>query len=379
MTVTRRDALIATGAGAAAAGLTLASATASTAAPAEITPPDSYPLRLPDMRLRDPWIVTDAASGHYYLYTSNVAVLTGAPLVGTMVYRSQDLKQWSTPEVVFQVTPDLWGVNGGWAPEVHRWKGRWYLFVTLHNPSKPLTVPARGHYGIPVQTPQFQRGTVIAVADSLMGPFAVIDPAKPVAPETFMTLDGHLFKDDDGKPWMVYAHEWVQKIDGTIEAVPLKDDLSGAAGKPIHLFKGSDATWVGEEMPSPSANQIAAYVTDGPELYRLPGGALAMLWSTFEKNINNINGTVSGHYVQTYAVSPSGKLKGPWVQQRPLLRHDTGHGMIFRTLPTDEKPAKRMLIAHHGVSNAHAKLWEIELRRTGLRLGKHRKDLDGAS
>jgi hypothetical protein len=131
-------------------------------------------------------------------------------------------------------------------------------------------------------------------------------------------------------------------------------------------------------MPSPSVNQIAAYVTDGPQLIHLPGGALAMLWSTYEKTINNSNGTVTGHYVVTQAVSPSGKLHGPWVQRSPLLRADTGHGMIFRTLPTKTKKSEPLLIAHHGTRTPHARLYEVDLRRDGIRLGKHRKDLDGA-
>ena len=375
MTLSRRSVLLGAGTTALAAGITAASATASDAAvPA---PPTAYPHRLTDLVLRDPYVVADKPSGHYWLYVANDPARTGVKGAGTMVYRSTDLKRWSDPVVVFTPGTDLWGWNGGWAPEVHRWKGRWYLFVTLHNPKQPLPVPRPNASGIPVQIPQHARGTVVAVADSLLGPFSVIDKTKPVAPATFMTLDGTLYEDGKGRPWMVYAHEWVQKIDGTMEAIPMKKDLSGADGKPIHLFKGSDATWISQEMPSPSANQILPYVTDGPQLIHLPGGALAMLWSTYEKTINNTNGTVTGHYVVTSAVSPSGKLHGPWTQRQPLLRHDTGHGMVFRTLPTKGHPAKSLLIAHRGAKTAHAKLWEIELRRDGLRLGKQRKDLDG--
>jgi hypothetical protein len=323
-------------------------------------------------------MVVDEATDHYYLYVANNPLLSNVKGVGTMVYRSRDLKHWSDPIVVFRPGPELWAQNGAWAPEVHRWRGHWYLFTTLHNPKKPLPVPRPNASGIPVQIPQIQRGTIVAVSDSLLGPFTAVDPEGPVTPQSFMTLDGTLYKDGKGRPWMVYAHEWVQKIDGTMEAIPLKKDLSGADGRPIHLFKGSDATWISEEMPSPSANQILPYVTDGPQLIHLPGGALAMLWSTYEKTINNSNGTVTGHYVVTYAVSPSGKLHGPWNQRRPLLRHDTGHAMVFHTRATKGRKSRPMLIAHRGTSKTHAKLYEIEIRRDGLRLGKQRKDLDGS-
>lgn len=373
MPVTRREALLAAGTTALTSGL------AATAAPAEAdVPPDAYPLRLTDVPLRDPFVVPDAASRLYHLYVANNASLSGARGVGTMVLRSRNLRDWSRPQAVFQVSPDLWGVHGGWAPEVHRWRGRWYLLTTLHDPAKPLPVPKAGKYGIPVQIPQFQRGTVIAVADSLLGPFTVLDPTRPVPPETFMTLDGTLFKDEKGDPWMVYAHEWIQKLDGTVEAVRLKRDLSGAAGSPIHLFKGSDASWISERMAVPSVNQLPPYATDGPQLHRLPGGALGMLWSTYGKTTTSSNGTVTGPYVQTFAVSPSGRLKGPWVQGRPLLEGG-GHGMVFSRLAKPGKKAKPMLIVHRGGRTTHARLYEIELRRDGYRLGKHRADLDGSA
>jgi hypothetical protein len=376
MPITRRNVLLGAGTTALAAGITMATATTSDAA---TVPPASYPHRLIGMPVRDPYVTVDAGTGHYYLYATNDPRMSGVPGVGTMVYRSRDLQHWSDPVVVF--TPDAagWAQSGAWAPEVHRWQGRWYLFTTLHNTRRPLPVPKPNANGIPVQIPQFQRGTIIAVADSLLGPFVAVDLEKPVTPQTFMTLDGTLFTDGKGGPWMVYAHEWVQKIDGTVEAIPLKKDLTAASGKPIHLFKGSDATWISQEMPSPSANQILPYVTDGPQLIHLPGGALAMLWSTYEKTINSGNGTVTGHYVVASAVSPSGKLHGPWTQRAPLLRHDTGHGMVFHTLPTKGHKSRPMLIAHHGTTVTHPKLYEIELRRDGLRLGKHRKDLDGSA
>jgi hypothetical protein len=237
VTVSRRQILLSAGTTALAAGLTVQSATAGIAAPSVMLPPTSYPLRLTDIVLRDPFMVVDAASAHYYLYVANDMAASGVPGVGTMVYRSTDLKHWASPVVVFQPTPDLWARSGAWAPEVHRWRGRWYLFTTLYDTKKPLPLKAPNSSGLPLQLAQHARGTVIAVADSLLGPFTVVDPAKPVAPASFMTLDGTLFKDDKGRPWMVYAHEWVQKIDGTMEAIPLKQDLTGASGKPIHLFK----------------------------------------------------------------------------------------------------------------------------------------------
>lgn len=334
------------------------------------TEPD-YPLRLPEMPLHDPYVVADEQTQHYHLYTSNVAALTGETATGTMVYRSRNLRDWTRPVVVFRTEPGQWATDGGWAPEVHPYRGRYYLFTTLHNEDRPIPVPPPGPYGLPVQVKNYQRGTIIAVADSLLGPFVPLHDG-PAGPEDFMHLDGTLHVDQQGRPWMVYAHEWLQKIDGTIEAVPLEEDLSRAAGDPIHLFKGSDATWIGEELPEPSTAQLAPYVTDGPQLHRSPSGALIMLWSTYEKNTTRAQ--VEGRYVQTYAVSRSGTLAGPWLQHRPLVRQDSGHGMIFTTFGPEGRP---LLILHRPFTNARGKLYEIDFAGSELRLGRQRTDLDG--
>jgi len=120
-----------------------------------------------------------------------------------------------------------------------------------------------------------------------------------------MTLDGTLYVDPAGKPWMVYAHEWMQKIDGTIEALPLKADLSAAAGDPIFLLKGSDAPWLAEQAV-PNAKS-AIYVTDGPEFFRTKTGRLLMLWSSYEKNSFGRDG-----YVGDRRPLEIRRAQGPW-------------------------------------------------------------------
>ena len=83
-----------------------------------------YSLTLPSMPLHDPFILPDAASQTYLLYTSNVPSLTGEKRRGTMVYTSKDLKHWSKPVVVFTPPEGFWAHDGAWAPEVHPYHGR---------------------------------------------------------------------------------------------------------------------------------------------------------------------------------------------------------------------------------------------------------------
>ncbi len=315
---------------------------------------ESGMLRLPDMPLHDPYIVAHEPSRTYYLYTSNHGRLSGTRGVGTMAYTSRDLLNWEKPKAVFIVPENAFAVRGGWAPEVHEYRGKFYLFVTLHNEDKVLATPPE------TWKTNYVRGTITAVADSPDGPFKMLNPDAAVPPAEFMTLDGTLFIDEEDQPWMVYAHEWIQKIDGTIEAVRVSDDLSKSVGEPIHLFKASDAPWLNTSIQPGNFN--LHYVTDGPQFYRTRTGHLLMLWSSYEK----------GSYVQTIARSKSGKLQGPWEQLDPLVKADSGHGMLFETFD-----GQLMMVLHRPFRNARGKLYEMKDCGDHLEVVRERIDLDG--
>lgn len=250
---------------------------------------------------------------------------------------------WEGPYVAFAVPDGCWAHpdHGAWAPEVHEYGGRYYLFVTLHNRERPL--PESN--AIPM--PKHWRGTAIAAGDTPEGPLALLDPARPTTPSDRMALDGTLYVDEAGKPWMVYCHEWIQIADGTVEAIPLLGDLSGAAGEPIHLFRASEASWdTGERT---EGYEGAIHVTDGCQLYRTRGGSLVMLWSSYDK----------GSYVQTIARSRSGKLEGPWKQLPPLVGEDSGHGMLFRTFG-----GERLLVLHRPFAMPESRCHLYRMRET---------------
>jgi beta-xylosidase len=332
-----------------------ASQRAQTSAPAPRTG-----LRLPEIPLHDPWIVAQQKTRTYYLYSAASPRITGQGRTGTLFYKSKDLATWEGPFIAFVAPSGGWAdaTAGAWAPEVHAYKGRYFLFTTLHNPKKllPTTDSTR---------PNSMRATTISASDSPEGPFTLVKLDAPVTPANFMTLDGTLYVDRAGRPWMVYAHEWIQKVDGTMEAIPLSDDLSSAAGAPIHLFKASDAPWINAQMtPSTRENH---YVTDGPELFRTKKGTLLMLWASYMKNELGRDG-----YVQTLARSKSGEIQGPWEQLPPLIGNDSGHGMLFRSFD-----GKLMLVLHQPFRNARGKLYEMEDTGDGLRVVRFRDDLSG--
>jgi beta-xylosidase len=338
--------------------LLAATATASpslaqtTAARASAVP--TGPMRMADMPLHDPFVVADKASRTYYLYTSNNPRLTGVAGVGTMAYTSHDLKTWDPPKVVFTLPQGVWANAGGWAPEVHRWRGRYWLFVTLHNDAMKLAKTS----SIDV----YRRGTVLAVADTPAGPFTLVRDGEPIIAPDRMTLDGTLYLDEAGRPWAVYAHEWLQTVDGTIEAAPLDDALS-PVGPSTVLFHASAAPWVGQPQNAPPlAPGVRAYVTDGPQLYRMKSGALVTLWSSYDDK----------GYVESQAVSRSGKITGPWQQRPPLLHQDSGHGMIF-----DAFDGTKLLIVHRPFRNARGKIYEVRDAGDRFEIVRQRVDLDG--
>jgi len=295
------------------------------------TQPDE-PLLLPQMQLHDPFIVADQTSETYYLFTRNETAMTGNQRLGTMVYTSKDLKHWSRPRVVFALPEGIWANGGAWAPEVHAWNGKWYLFTTFHNEAALL--PPQGN------RKPYRRGTILAVADKVDGPYRVVRGGEPIVSPELMTLDGTLYVDPAGKPWLVYAHEWLQVTVGTIEAMPLRDDLS-AAGEPRVLFRADEAAWA---KGQPQADGDSGWVTDGPQFFRTSAGTLLMLWSSYGER----------GYVQSIARSRSGDLKGPWEQLDPLVRRDSGHGMLFRAFD-----GRLMMVLHRPFTFALGKLYEM--------------------
>jgi arabinan endo-1,5-alpha-L-arabinosidase len=246
-------------------------------------------MRLSDIHIRDPFILP--YGGVYYLYGTRGST-SRARANGFDVYRSRNLSEWEGPFAAFSAPERFWADRDFWAPEVHFYRGRFYMLASFRSPER-------------------LRGTQILVSDSPAGPFLPHSNG-PVTPPDWECLDGTLYIAPNGKPYMVFSHEHTQVLDGQICKLPLSEDLSRASGEAEILFRASEPGWA-----IPGAER---YVTDGPFMYRAKNGALLMLWSSF---------AASG-YVEAVAVSESGGIDGPWTHVHPLLfKKDGGHGMIF--------------------------------------------------
>lgn len=266
-----------------------------------------------DVYIRDPFVLVDTHDNIYYMYrTAMFTHPDGHQTGGVEVLKSKDLIHWSQPKQVLTIPDDNWSTGNIWAPEVHAYKGKYYLFATINS---DIVWKRRA------DTQQYiLRGTQIFWSDSPEGPFHVFENKMPHTPIDQMALDGTLYV-ENGKPYMVYCHEWLQTIDGTMNLIPLKEDLSGTDGPDIKLFNASAAPWsTGMSVPQWKEK---SYVTDGCFLYKTKTGKLLMIWSSF----------YNGDYALGIAESVTGRIIGPWKQQpTPLYDKNGGHGMLFKDL-----------------------------------------------
>ena len=255
-------------------------------------------LKTTDINIRDPFVLPVPQEKKYYLYGTRGQEAWGDSATGLDYYTSTDLEHWEGPFVAFTPPAGFWSDRNYWAPEVHAFHGRYYMFATFK---------AEG----------VRRGTQILAADTPAGPFLPTSDG-PLTPSDWECLDGTLYVDADDNPWMVFCHEWVQVGDGEICALRLTKDLTAAIGEPQLLFHASEAPWA-QELNSKGRK---GYVTDGPSMYKLKNGKLLILWSSF---------STSG-YTVGLARSTNGEITGPWEQlSEPLYAADGGHCMLFRT------------------------------------------------
>lgn len=291
-----------------------------------------------DMNERDCCIVAYPDEKKYILYSSRP--MKGQTKRQINIRESDDLIWWTDPVCAFAPDDDYWGPLDFWAPEGHYWKGKYYAVSSFR---------AKGGY----------RGCQFLVADTPRGPFVPM-VNKPATTADWHCLDGTLYEDKNGDPWMVFCHEWQQVQDGQMAAIRMKDDLSDSIGDPIILFRASEAPWKFTDPihcwdytePQPAIGW--GRITDGPWLHRMQNGKLVMVWSSFSETGYTIG--------QCY--SASGDIQGPWTQEpEPIFSLDGGHPMMFRTFE-----GKLLLAAHSPNISGKERLILFEMDDSGDKL-----------
>lgn len=261
-------------------------------------------MKTADIQIRDPFVYADKEQRAYIMFGTTDRDCWRGPGQGFDCYHSKDLQEWEGPIPAFRPSSHFWGKENFWAPEVHRFNDRFYMFASF---------TAKERY----------RGTQILSAETVVGPYEPLT-TEPITPADWQCLDGTLHVAADGTPWIVFCHEWVQIHNGAMYAMKLSADLKEAAGRPVFLFNASEAPWVRKsDWPDQDARfRFPTYVTDGPFLHRLADGGLIMLWSSMG----------SKGYAMGVSRSESGRVSGPWQHDtKPIWAEDGGHGMIFET------------------------------------------------
>ncbi len=247
--------------------------------------------------LRDPFVLVEDDA--YYLYGSGV---DGTDWINSVwaCFRNTDDSlsgNWERTKELVYVRPENAQMKL-WAPEVHKYKGHYYMFATYHS---SLT----NH-----------KGCTVLKSDSPEGPFVEISDGH-VTPHDINAIDATFYVDEDGQPWIIYVHEWTCTDDsvGRMAAARLSDDLTHMVSEPVELFRADSPSWTNRN------------VTDGCFMYRTSDGRLLMLWSNFCGN----------DYCVAVAESKNGRVDGEWLQHDELLfskelsgNYDGGHGMIFK-------------------------------------------------
>lgn len=269
-----------------------------------IEDPD-FNIKAENLKCRDPFIYYHEPSKLYYLHVNGGGKLD--------YYISKDLKKWKSCGSSFVPSEDFWGKQDFWAPDLYEYNGRFYIFVTLSAPGT-------------------KRGTSILVSDSPAGPFTPL-VNRPITPSDHQCLDGSLYIDTDGTPWLIYCREWLEVGDGQICAMKLSPDLKQSVSDPVILFRASSASWVGNI----TSNETTGKVTDAPFIYRKNDGKLIMLWSSFQAG--------TGRYAIGQAFS-DGSVTGPWIQSTSPVKTGGGHAMLFTT------STGQLMISYHSPNTA---------------------------
>jgi beta-xylosidase len=227
------------------------------------------------------------ANNHYYIF--------GTGWQGYFA-KSKDLsRNWISLGNVVETPADFAG--DPWAPEVYEYEGAYYMFTTYKSKETG------------------RRGCAVFRSEKPGGPYKLHSDGH-VTPKEWDAIDGSLYVDKDGQPWMIFVHEWVSTDDGVgrMACAKLSKDLKSFISEPMELFRADDAPWATQG------------VTDGCWIYRCQDESLLMIWSNWDQN----------GYCIGVARSPSGEVTGPWEQQKERLfskmylgDYDGGHGMIF--------------------------------------------------
>lgn len=252
----------------------------------------------------DPFVLKH--DGTYYAYC------TAAP-IGYYVYTSPDLVHWTDRGLCAEM---MWGIDQWyWAPEVFEKDGKFYMIAHAN------------------------RNLGFAVADSPLGPF--------IPEENFLipdAIDGHIFRDDDGRMYLYYVHLTPDTGSWDIYVCELNDDV-------VSIKEGTE-TWL--MAPEDPWEKVGAHCVEGPAILKHNGTYYLTYSGT---------GYDSIEYAVGYATSDS--PMGPFerYEANPILSYTSKvHGPGHHSFTTSPDGSELFIVyhVHYNLTTVHPRLMSID-------------------
>lgn len=241
----------------------------------------------------DPYVVRDGDT-FYAFATHNSSA-------GFQMMSSKDLVEWKH---LGGVNLPEWSDGQLWAPEVTKWKGKWYMFYSARDRQSR------------------KRDLAVSVADRIRGPYKFLAKLVPGStensgPDENGAIDPNLYI-EGGKPYLLYIREAPPRA---VKMVELTPDLTKTVGEAKVLI-GVD-------------REIEKGVLDAPTLIKHQGAYWLFYSSGWFQSWKR------DACYQVWAAKSS-SLKGPYVKpDSPLLKtkegetYSPGHQAVFK-LPSGE-------------------------------------------
>jgi beta-xylosidase len=257
--------------------------------------------------------------GLYYLYATSAGD-------GFKYWTSHNLSDWEEKGYSFRKTDKSWGKNSFWAPEVINYKNKFYMIYSASGETM---------YGNGMRI-------CLAVSDNPGGPFT--DIHAPLFDLGFGCIDGHIFVDTDGRPYLYY--EMVGLVgelrdnSGYLWGIVMGVELSSDLSKP--LYEQKLCLYTSQDWEGPKS--MKARSNEGMTVFRNKG----IYYMTYSGNHYE-----DPNYGVGYAVS--NKPLGMWVKYKnnPILKQDNsigvsgpGHNSIVKS-----PDQKEWFIVYHSHAN----------------------------
>lgn len=246
-----------------------------------------------DRNFPDPFIAQEGDT-FYAFATQNSSA-------GFQIMSSQDLVEWKH---LGGVNVPEWSDGQLWAPEVTKWKGKWYMFFSARD--------KEAH----------KRDLGVSVADDIRGPYKflaklVLGTSENPGKDDNGAIDATVFI-ERGKPYLLYIREAPPRA---VKMVELTPDLTKTVGEAKVL--------IGVDRP------VERGILDAPTLIKHDGSYWLFYSSGWFQSLKR------DACYQVWAAKSS-SLKGPYTKSdEPLLKtregetYSPGHQNVFK-LPSGE-------------------------------------------